>query len=179
MPKRHGDGHHDDDSLAGHRATSEDAPLRFQRQQKRSSSAAGIIRKTLQAHSGGCVGWFLEHDHDETGLFPAGQMVRDLQRCCPLTAQDAREFVEALDKFESRLIPLSSLWVALNCEGLGRGRHADSDWEAFEREILSLSRHAVGVLNDSLDRQNRLQESIRLEAIRMQDSELDSLLALL
>jgi hypothetical protein len=106
-------------------------------------------------------------------------MVRDLQRCCPLTAQDAREFVEALDKFESRLIPLSSLWVALNCEGLGRGRHADSDWEAFEREILSLSRHAVGVLNDSLDRQNRLEESIRLEAIRMQDSELDSLLALL
>jgi hypothetical protein len=71
---------------------------------------------------------------------------------------------ETLDEFGSRLISLSSLWVALNCKGLGRGRHADSDWTAFEREIPSLSRDAVGVLNDSLDRQNRLQEIIRLEA---------------
>ena len=57
VPKRHGDGHlhyhHDDDSLAGHRATPEDAPSRFQRQQKRSSSAAGIIRTALQVHPGG------------------------------------------------------------------------------------------------------------------------------
>ena len=105
------------------------------------------------------MGWFLEQDHDETGLLRAGQMVEDLQRCCRLTAQEpaqeAWDFVETLDEFGSCLITLSSLWVALNCEGLGRGRQADSDWRAFEREILSLSRDAVGVLNDSLDR-NRL-----------------------
>ena len=85
---------------------------------------------------------------------------RRLAALCRLTAQEpaqeAWDFVETLDEFGSCLITLSSLWVALNCEGLGRGRHADSDWEAFEREILSLSRDAAGVLNDSLDRQNRL-----------------------
>ena len=123
------------------------------------------------------MGWFLEHDRDEIGLLRADQMVEDLQRCSHLTAQEAWDFVETLDEFGSRLIPLSSLWVALNCEALGRGRRADSDWEAFEREILSLSRHAVGVLNDSLDRQNCLQQSIRLEALRLQES--DTLLALL
>jgi len=80
---------------------------------------------------------------------------------------------ETLDEFGSRLISLSSLWVALNCEGLGRGRHADSDWTAFEqlfeREILSLSRDAVGVLNDSLDRQNTRTTSRKLSAWRLSD----------
>jgi len=51
VPKRHGDGHlhdhHDDDSLAGHRATSEDAPSQFQRQQKRSSV---VISRASDTH---------------------------------------------------------------------------------------------------------------------------------
>jgi len=206
MPKRNGSGH----ALEGHNTTSEDA---FQRQRKR-SPAARIIKAALQAHPGGCVGWFLDHDHDENGFVPADQMVEDLVRCCRLTTQDAWEFVGTLAgaAFNSSLIPLSSLWVALHehledlrddapparvawgvaaadieaernatgerrwlINGALHGREqryqdvvpaSKLEWEEF---VLLVSRRAVGIHNDILDRQHHLEESIRLEALRLQD----------